>query len=93
MLDRRCPDREMRGMLFAHSGASTGYKPDGSIESKREPRINGEVPALYPTILQVNPGYDAHVIALEAVDIVLLDAGVNNVHITSNLYPTTTPHF
>jgi len=92
MLEERYPDQDMQVMFFAHSGASTGYKPDGSIDSEREPRIHSEVPTLYPTILQEIEEFDARAITLEAVNIILLDAGVNDVHITSILDSMTTPH-
>src|ERR1041385_1911785 len=92
MLKQRFPDEDIHITFLAHSGASTGYKPDGSIDTKQEARIHGEVPTLYPTILQEIDEFDDLAIAPEAVDIVLLDAGVNDVHITSILDPLTTPH-
>lgn len=77
---------------LAHSGASTGFKADGSIDTHRESRIHGEVPTLYPTIVQEFEEFDELGLQPESIDIILLDAGINDVHVTEILDPLTMPH-
>ncbi len=91
MLQARDPQCNVNLIFLAHSGSSTGYKPDGSVDRRHEPRIHGEVPTAYPTILQQIDEFDQRGLAPEAVDIVLFDAGVNDVHSTTILDPRTTP--
>jgi hypothetical protein len=73
--------------FLAHSGATTGYKMDGSVDDHREPRIHGEVPTFYPTILQQIEEIDEYNIAPEHVDLILLDAGINDVSLLTILNP------
>jgi lysophospholipase L1-like esterase len=92
MLQHRHPDREVNMTFLAHSGASTGYNPDGSVDTRRKPRIHGEIPTEYPTILQEMEEFDALNITPESIDVVLLDAGINDVHVTNILDPFITPN-
>ncbi|MEP7289692.1 MAG: SGNH/GDSL hydrolase family protein [Chloroflexota bacterium] len=92
LLRERFPERNVKATFLAHSGASTGFAQDGSVDAHREPRIHGEVPTLYPTIIQEIEEFDALNIPSESIDIVLLDAGINDVHVTTILDPFTTPH-
>jgi hypothetical protein len=92
MLQERFPDRPVNVTFLAHSGASTGFKPDGSIDTHREPRVHGEVPAIYPTILQEIEEFDGLGIRPESIDVVLLDAGINDVHVTKVIDPRTSAH-
>jgi len=85
------PDRRVNVTFLAHSGASTGYLPDGTIDSKSAPLINGEVPTRYPTILQEIDSFDQVGIAPESIDLIVLDAGINDVHLKSVLDPLVTP--
>ena len=91
MLQERFTDRSVHMTFLAHSGASTGFKPDGSVDTHREPRVHGEVPAIYPTILQEIEEFDELCIRPESIDLVLLDAGINVVHITK-VIPRTSSH-
>jgi lysophospholipase L1-like esterase len=77
--------------FLAHSGASTGYNADGSIDTHQELRIHGEVPTSYPTILQQIDEFDAHGVSPDAIELVVLDAGINDVDLTVILDPLTTP--
>jgi len=87
MLQARDPTCNVDMIFLAHSGASTGFKPDGSVDTRREPRLHGEVPTAYPTVLQQIDDFDQGGIAAESVDIVVVDAGVNDVHSTTILDP------
>jgi hypothetical protein len=94
MLENHMPERVINTYLIAHSGASTGYKRDGTVDTRQLPRIHGEVPTLYPTILQQIDSFGAvgdSQIDPASVDIILLDAGVNDVHVTQILDPLTSP--
>jgi lysophospholipase L1-like esterase len=92
MLQERFIDRPVNVTFLAHSGASTGYEPNGSVDTHQEPRVDGEVPALYPTILQEIEEFDGLGIRPESIDVVLLDAGINDVHATKVIDPRTSSH-
>lgn len=85
----RLPPDEVTIHFLAHLGASTGYLEDGSIDTHREPATHGEVPKLYPTIVQEIEAFDGLGTAPGSVDVILLDAGINDVHITKMLNPIT----
>ncbi len=91
MLQDRFSDRKVNVIFLAHSGSSTGYKLDGSIDGHHEPRIHGEVPTFYPTIVQQIEAFDDQAVGRDSVDLILLDAGVNDVHVTRILDPLTRP--
>jgi hypothetical protein len=91
MLASDAPGAHVEVHFLAHSGASTGYKPDGSIDTHYEPRVHGEVPTLYPTIVQQIDEFDATGIPAELVRIIVLDAGINDVHVTRILNPLSHP--
>src|SRR5579871_78351 len=76
LIEQRNPGCTVNVIFLAHSGASTGFNPDGSVDTTRKPRIHGEVPTLYPTILQEMEEFDALNVPPETVDLILLDAGV-----------------
>ncbi len=92
MVQQRYPDQQVKVTFLAHSGASTGFKADGSLDTHREPRIDGEVPTLYPTVVQEIEEFDGLKIAPESIDVVVLDAGINDVHVHKILDPLITPH-
>ncbi len=91
-LKARHPEQTINVTSLAHSGASTGYLPDGTIDPKTEPLIDGEVPTHYPTILQEIASFDNLKRPAESIDLILLDAGINDVHIKSIINPLVTPH-
>ena len=91
-VQQRYPDQQVKVTFLAHSGASTGFKADGSLDTHREPRIDGEVPTLYPTIVQEIEEFDGLNIAPESIDVVVLDAGINDVHVHRIFDPLITPH-
>ena len=53
-----------------------------------EQRVHGEAPGIYLTILQEIEEFDG----LDSVDVVLLDAGINDVHATKVIDPRTSSH-
>ncbi|MBX3082992.1 MAG: hypothetical protein KF716_15270 [Anaerolineae bacterium] len=87
LLQDRVVDRTINVTFLAHSGSTTGYKLDGSIDEHHEPRLHGEVPTFYPTILQQIDEIDQHGFNRDEVDLILLDAGVNDVSLISILNP------
>jgi lysophospholipase L1-like esterase len=91
MLQAKHPQREINMLFLAHSGASTGYREDGEVDTHRAPRLHGEVPTPYPTILQEIEEFDSMDIDPEAVEVVLLEAGINNVGLERILNPFNSP--
>jgi hypothetical protein len=91
LLQAQNADLHVMTYFLAHSGASTGYNADGSVDTHQEPRIHGEVPTTYPTILQQIDEFDAHGVSPDSVELVVLDAGINDVDLTIILDPLTTP--
>jgi lysophospholipase L1-like esterase len=89
MLRTKHPEVNMT--FLAHSGASTGYHDDGEVDTHRAARLHGEVPTPYPTLVQQIEEFDSVGIAPDAVDIVLLDAGINDVGLERILNPLTSP--
>ena len=57
-LKKRYADRTVNVSFLAHSGSSTGYKRDGTIDTHQAPRLHGEVPTFYPTIVQQIAEFD-----------------------------------
>jgi lysophospholipase L1-like esterase len=92
MLQKQFPDRTVTVNFLAHSGSTTGYKQDGSLDTRHEPRIHGEVPTDYPTIVQQIEEFDTLAIDRDDVDLILLDAGVNDVRVERILDPAVRPH-
>ena len=90
-LREQSPGRRVNVIFLAHSGASTGYLSTGSVDTHREPPLHGEVPTLYPTILQEIDAFDELGSPPDSVDVILLDAGINDVHVTRILEPLTQP--
>ncbi len=91
LIEARNPGCKANVTFLAHSGASTGFNPDNSVDTLHKPRIHGEVPTLYPTIVQEMEEFDALNIPPETIDLVVLDAGSNDVHVTKILDPLTSP--
>lgn len=67
--------------VFAHSGAIIGANANTVSAT-----LDGEVPDSYPTILQQVGGYDEDP---TAVDLILIDGGINDLGVTSILCPFT----
>ncbi|PYS92743.1 MAG: hypothetical protein DMF64_07745 [Acidobacteria bacterium] len=67
--------------VLAHSGATIG----ANVQTT-EPRVDGEVPTSYPTIIQQ---CDAFTDAPDAVDFVLLNGGINDIDVRLLLNPIT----
>jgi hypothetical protein len=79
--------------LLAHSGAVLGYKEDGSEDTKQLPRLHGEVPTFYPTLLQQLAEVDTRqdeIGPAEEVDVVVAEGSVNDVSIMNILDPFIT---
>lgn len=79
--------------LLAHSGAILGFKEDGTEDTTKLPRIHGEVPTFYPTILQQLEEFDdlgQQMGAPEDVHVVIVEGGINDVNILRILDPLTT---
>jgi len=91
VLQPEFPNRTVNTIFLAHSGASTGYKRDGSIDTRHEPRIAGEIPTNYPTIFQQVEAFDDTKVDPDAVDLIVLDAGINDVKVTTVVDPLTSP--
>jgi hypothetical protein len=68
--------------VLAHSGAIIG-----SDDNTQQPPIHGEVPTDYPTILQQVDAYDGNP---KAVDLVLMDGGINDVYVVDIVNPFST---
>ncbi len=76
---------------LAHSGAIIGYKDDETVDTTIKPRLDGEVPTHYPTLLQELDEYDRVAsVPAEKVDAVLIEGGVNDVSIMKIFDPLTT---
>ena len=78
--------------LLAHSGAIIGYKADDSEDTKQLPRVHGEVPTHYPTLLQQLAEVDSlqdQIGTADDVDVVLVEGGINDVNIMKILDPLT----
>ena|SRR2546421_10191792 len=69
--------------VLAHSGAIIG-----ADVATTEPRVDGEVPTSYPTIMQQ---CDAFNDAPEAVDLIILNGGINDIDVRRILNPLTDP--
>ena len=91
LLQTRFSDRKVNVLSLAHSGSSTGYRRDGSIDPHHKPRIHGEVPTSYPTIVQQVEEFNGQGIEHDAVDLILLDAGANDVRLENILDPLVFP--
>jgi hypothetical protein len=87
LIEERVGDCNVNITFLAHSGATIGYKIDGSIDTHYEERLHGEVPTFYPTIVQQIEEFDGLGLDHDAVDVVLLDAGINDVSILTILNP------
>jgi lysophospholipase L1-like esterase len=90
-LQEKHPQREINLLFLAHSGASTGYKEDGEVDTHTAPRLHGEVPTPYPTVLQEIEEFDSLDIDPESVEVVVFDAGINDVGLERILNPLTSP--
>lgn len=77
---------EVKAQLFAHSGALLGYKDDGTEITFRQNRVDGEVPTLFPTVLQQLEEVEATIDPAE-VDLVLADGSINDVSLVRILNP------
>ncbi|HJQ27500.1 MAG TPA: SGNH/GDSL hydrolase family protein [Blastocatellia bacterium] len=73
------PDAE--STMFAHSGATIGVGVPPT-----EAAVDGEVPTAYPTILQQVSAFND---APEAVDLVLVNGGINDINFRNILNPLT----
>ncbi len=91
MLRTKYPDQIVEMLFLAHSGASTGFNPDGTVNMHHEPRIHGEVPTLYPTILQQIEEFDELGVSPDSITAVILDAGINDVNLLRILNPLIPP--
>jgi len=69
--------------MLAHSGATIG-----AGDSTVLPAVAGEVPTSYPTALQQLDSYTG---APDAVDLVMITAGINDVNIRTVVNPLNTP--
>src|SRR2546423_4740623 len=67
--------------LIAHSGATIGVGVPPT-----EAQVDGEVPTAYPTIMQQVEAFND---APEAVDLVLVNGGVNDINFFLILHPLT----
>jgi len=67
--------------VLAHSGATIG-----AHVTTTEPSVDGEVPTSYPTIIQQ---CDSFMDAPEAVDLVILNGGINDIDVRLLLNPLT----
>jgi hypothetical protein len=66
-------------------------RSDSSIDTHREPRIHGEVPTFYPTIIQQIEEFDELNIDHDSINLIVLDSGVNDIRVTTILDPLCPP--
>lgn len=70
---------------FAHSGAPIGISDDGDEDQTQAPRLDGEVPTNYPTILQQVAEFGE---PTGSIDLILLNGGINDVNVR-RILPST----
>ena len=79
MVQAAIPNAE--SMMLAHSGATIGVGVPTT-----EAAVDGEVPTAYPTVMQQVGAFD---VAPEAVDLVLINGGLNDINFRFVLNPLT----
>ncbi len=78
---------------LSHSGASIGYNHDDTEDTKQLPRIAGEVPTIYPTLLQQLHEYDEqHAEPTDTVRLILIEGGINDIGLQNILNPLVSTH-
>jgi hypothetical protein len=80
-IKQKLKGREIYETVFAHSGARIGWSDTGVGIA-----VDGEVPTGYPTIRQQLDAYSGN---KDAVDLILVDGGINDVGVTNIIDPTS----
>jgi lysophospholipase L1-like esterase len=80
-IQERNPGVTVRAIVRAHSGATIGWNKGGTAE-----RLDGEIPTSYPTIQQQVEEFTGPPEA-KAIDLVLVDGGINDVKVDRILNP------
>ncbi|MCC7448992.1 MAG: SGNH/GDSL hydrolase family protein [Anaerolineae bacterium] len=88
-LQARQTGQHARTLLLAHSGACLGFKADGTEDTHRESRLDGEIPTPFPTLVQQLEEYDQlhDAAAPDQVDLVLVEGSINDVGLQNILNP------
>lgn len=84
-------DAPINVILLAHSGATLGFRDDDSEDTTQKPRVHGEVPTEYPTMVQQIEEFDSGAVRPEQVDLVLIEGGINDVSLLRLLNPLVSP--
>ncbi len=89
--DRHIFESKLEAVFLAHSGATLGFKDDDSEDTREEPRVHGEVPTDYPTLLQQLKEYETLGKDPNDVALILVEGGINDVNLERILDPFVSP--